>query len=242
MADVPAKDAEKWGAFYRAGAGLRYPDENLVRIVRGQRVAGVPKSGRALDLGFGTGPNLVMLAQTGFEAHGLEVDPACIEAAHRLAALENTTLHLGLLAGTALPYPDQHFDLVVSWNAIYYYGNRTLVRDALRDIHRVLRPGGVLLLSIIHPNNAIVQRLSPDLGDGAHRFERDGVVRDPRTGMTIFYEPQSAGWRTLLSPFERVEEGYVEVELFAPEHRNAWRLFVAQKAPVTQPGAPRAQP
>ncbi len=67
--DNNANGSERWAAFYRTGMGNVYPDENLVRLVKG-RYAEVPRSGRVLDVGFGIGGNLIMLAQSGFEAHG----------------------------------------------------------------------------------------------------------------------------------------------------------------------------
>jgi len=33
----------------------------------------------------------------------------------------------------------------------------------------------------------------------------------------------------LLSGFQDVEEGYAEADLFVPERRDAWRLFLARK-------------
>lgn len=225
---TPLPGAEQWAAFYSAGAGNVYPDENIVRLLRG-KYADVPRSGRALDVGFGRGANLVFLARSGFEAHGLEVSQASVDAALPLAAQAGVKLTVGLLSGTTLPYPDGYFDLILSWGAVYYYGARALVAEALNDFHRVLRPGGALLMSVIHPNSFMVRRLSDDLGDGAHRIDRDDP-HDNRFGMQIFYDGTSSGWRRLLARFDEVDEGYAEIDLFAPKRRDAWRLFLARKA------------
>ena len=221
------KGADRWASFYSTGIGNLFPDENLVRIVRG-RYAEIPRSGKALDIGFGRGANLVMLAQTGYEAHGLEVSEESVNAARELATQGDVQLHVGLLTGTALPYPDAFFDLVVSWNAVYYYGNRSLVGQAIEEMRRVLRPGGVLLMSIIHPSSFMNRQLTEDLGDGAHRIDRESPY-DNRFGLEIFWDATSSGWRRLLSGFGEVEEGYAESDLFVPERRDAWRLFLARK-------------
>ena len=224
--------AAKWGAFYAGGTGSMFPDESLVRLFRG-RFVNIPRGGRVLDVGFGTGNNLVMVAESGYEAHGLEVAEECLAAARRLAESAGVSLTLGLLDGTKLPYPDAHFDVVLSWNAVYYHGARSTVAEALADFHRVLRPGGVLLLSVPHPNNALARRLSNDQGDGVHRIEK-AFALDNRQGSAIFFEPTSSGWRRLLSCFDDVEEGYAEADLFAPGRRLAWRLFLALKGPLAQ--------
>jgi SAM-dependent methyltransferase len=219
--------AEKWGAFYAGGTGSVFPDESLVRLFRGAYVD-LPRTGRVLDVGFGTGNNLVMLAETGYEAHGLEVAESCLDAARALAEAAHVSLTLGLLDGTRLPYPDAYFDVVLSWNAVYYHGRRRPVAAAIEDFHRVLRPGGVLLLSVPHPNNVLTRRLSEDRGEGAHVIEKAAAI-DNRQGSEIFYEPTSSGWRRLLTVFAEVEEGYAEADLFNPGRRLAWRLFLARK-------------
>ena len=105
------KGSERWAAFYRTGTGNVYSDENLLRLVRG-KYAPVPRSGRVLDVGFGIGGNLIMLAQSGYEAHGLEVSQESIEAARTLASQAGVDLHLGAahrhwpaLPGRALRHP-----------------------------------------------------------------------------------------------------------------------------------------
>jgi SAM-dependent methyltransferase len=225
-AALPGSD--KWGVFYGSGRGSRYPDENLVRLIRGN-YADLPRAGRALDVGFGTGNNLIMLAQSGFEGYGLEVSEASLVTARSLAEAAGVELRLGLLSDTTLPFEEGFFDLVLSWNAVYYYGSRTLVEQAIQEFRRVLRPGGVLLMSVIHPNSFMVRRLSDDLGDGRHRIERESPF-DTRKGIDIFYEGTSSGWRQLLKSFGEVEEGFAEIDLFTPGRRDAWRLFLARKS------------
>ena len=135
MQEIRVRGVKKWASFYRQGSGNVYPDENLVRLIRG-RYMEIPRSGRVLDVGFGRGANLVMLAQSGFEAHGLEVSEESIEAARELASLTGCRFHLGLLTGTNIPYPDHAFDIIVSWNAVYYYGKRSLVAEYQRVLDR----------------------------------------------------------------------------------------------------------
>jgi len=227
MKQSPLSGAKEWEHYYSTGAGALYPDENLVRIIKGTYTT-VPRSGRVLDAGFGRGGNLVMFAQNGYEAHGLEVSQENIKAAEELAARTGVKLHVGLLTGPKLPYPDAHFDIVLSWSAVYYFGKRSLVAEAIKEFRRVLRPGGVVLLSVIHPNNCIVKRLSEDLGEGTRRVVQEWA-HDNRAGLEIFYDETSDGWKSLLSGFSQVEEGYAEAQLFDPARRLAWRLFLARK-------------
>jgi len=115
-----------------------------------------------LDIGFGRGANLMLLAQSEFEAYGLEVSQESVDAAREMAARVNTNLQLDLLEGTDLPFEDSFYDLVVSWNAVYCYGQRSNVHDAIEEMRSVLKPGGVLLMSVIHPGSFMTRRLSFD--------------------------------------------------------------------------------
>ena len=151
-----------------------------------------------------------------------------IVAARELASRAGVELHLGLITGTGLSYPDSYFDMVISWNAVYYHGSRSLVAEAIEEFRRVLRPGGVLLMSVIHQNSFMTRRLSDDVGDGTRRIDRESP-HDTRFGMEIFYDGTSSGWRRLLAGFQEVEEGYAEADLFVPQRRDAWRLLPARK-------------
>ena len=221
------RGADRWAAFYRERRGNTYPDENLVRLIRG-KYSDIPRSGRILDVGFGRGANLIFFAESGFECHGVEVSQESLDAARELADRAGVTLTLGLLTGTTLPYNKDYFDIVLSWSAVYYHGSRSAVREAIAEFYRIILPGGILLMSVIHPNSFMTRRLSEDLGDGSRRIDRPDP-HDNRLDLEIFYDATSTGWRNLLAPFCTVEEGYVEIDLFNPARRDAWRLFLARK-------------
>jgi ubiquinone/menaquinone biosynthesis C-methylase UbiE len=221
------KGSDKWGSFYGAGKGNVYPDESLVRLIRG-KYADIPKSGRVVDVGFGIGANMVLFAQSGFDVHGMEVSQPSLDAASELAKKAGVSFSLKLITGTEMPYPDNHFDIVLSWAAVYYHGSRTKVQAAIDDFHRVIRPGGVLLMAVPHPNSHWPRRLSDDIGDGTHKVDRQSPY-DLRYGLEIFYEPSSSGWRTLMKKFSSIDEGYSEEDLFNSERRDARRFFLARK-------------
>ncbi len=228
MDETTSKASARWHDFYSSGSGNTLPDENIVRLIKGTSYADMPRSGRAIDIGFGRGATLMFLSDAGFETHGLEVSQASVKAAEEWARSSGRKVTLGLIDGPRLSYDNGFFDLIVSWNAVYYFGSRSLVHDALKEFRRVLAPGGAVLLSVIHPNSNMVRRLRlVDPVEGTHEIESEAPW-DNRKGLEIFYEPTSTGWRKLLSHFGEVEEGFIEVDLFAPDAREAWRLFLAR--------------
>ena len=96
---------------------------------------------RILDAGAGTGGNLRWLARFG-TAYGIDVAP---EALHFCLARSLSTVALASV--TDLPYPDETFDLVTSFDVIYHLGVSDDVA-ALREAARVLRAGGTLLVRV----------------------------------------------------------------------------------------------
>jgi SAM-dependent methyltransferase len=95
---------------------------------------------RALDAGCGTGFQTAVLAELGYAAHGLDLSAGLLDVARR--TLDAVPLVRGDVE--ALPYRDGVFDAVTCCGSTLSF-----VPDAaraLRELGRVLRPGGRLLL------------------------------------------------------------------------------------------------
>jgi SAM-dependent methyltransferase len=95
---------------------------------------------RILDAGCGTGNNLVHFARLG-RAVGLDLS----EEALRFCRSRGVAVVGGSLR--ALPFPDARFDCVTSFDVLYH---RWVEDDAaaVRELARVLAPGGLLLVRV----------------------------------------------------------------------------------------------
>jgi SAM-dependent methyltransferase len=119
-------------------AGRRRILESFVReIIAGLNVQG--RSARILDVGCGTGANLEMLAQFG-EAEGVDVSEDAL-AFCRARGLTRVTHG----AAERLPYADASFDLVTALDVVEHLDDDA---GGLREMRRVLRPGGRALLFV----------------------------------------------------------------------------------------------
>ena len=119
---------------------LRFKEEliDAAAIDRGQRV---------LDVGCGTGTMLLMIAQRHPDASlaGVDPDPRVLERAQRKIAQAGRAIALREASATALPYADESFDVVLS-SLVFHHLTCCEKLQAMREIHRVLAPGGELHL------------------------------------------------------------------------------------------------
>jgi ubiquinone/menaquinone biosynthesis C-methylase UbiE len=119
---------------------------------------------RVLDLGCGTGTLVLMARRRCPEATviGLDGDPTILGIARRKAERAGIPVQLDKGMAYALPYADGSFGAVVS-TLTFHHLTPDQQERALREMRRVLRPGGRLVIAdLTRPHNRLmrlVQRL-----------------------------------------------------------------------------------
>ena len=101
---------------------------------------------RLLDIGCGTGRTLHQIARThpSMRLWGVDLSPAYVKVARRRLA-ELAELTVAVENGEQLPFAEGTFDVVTS---VYLFHElpRNARRNVVREMHRVLRPGGLLVI------------------------------------------------------------------------------------------------
>lgn len=121
-----------------------------------------------LDVACGGGNVVCAFAPVVRHAVGIDVTPAMLERASRMAAdkgLQNVTWVEGDVA--TLPWPDARFDIVVTRFSFHHFPDPLAV---LREMKRVCRPDGRILVADMHASPAQAK------ADEFNRMER---LRDP---------------------------------------------------------------
>jgi SAM-dependent methyltransferase len=114
------------------------------RINRGLRL--LPKRGveKALEIGYGAGAVLLALGAGVRELHGLDLD-ADPKVVQGLLAARGRTAKLVQGSVYELPYADATFDLIASFSTFEHLDKFAV---GLREVARVLKPGGHFLLGM----------------------------------------------------------------------------------------------
>lgn len=117
--------------------------EFLVRYVGARHARFLLKlihhQGRVLDVGCGRGFTLQAIANEGVEAHGFEVSQNAVQGID-----PRILVHLAESL-VAAQLQAELFDEVILWHVLEHIPNP---RETIEEIHRILRPGGVLLVAV----------------------------------------------------------------------------------------------
>jgi SAM-dependent methyltransferase len=189
-------------------------------------------SGEALDIGCGEGRVSRLIKELGYRLTAADPVARFIEAAKEL----NSADRYEVATAAALPFKDQSFDLAVAYNMLMDVED---VPAAVKEIRRVLKPSGTLVISIVHPFSDRGSFAGPEpdapfvvAGSyfGRERFE--GV--EERDGLKMHF----AGWSQPLEAYMAAlsEAGLAVTQLKEPvpqSSRQRWSripLFLWLKA------------
>jgi ubiquinone/menaquinone biosynthesis C-methylase UbiE len=179
----------------------RYPSipktcDHLSYLVRKQYVLemldAIGKGGRILDIGCGPAVYTRDLVTRGWNVYGMDISSGMLEAAVRLAKSLPRRVNFTAAHATQLPFAGGSFDAVLCVGVVSYV---TDVPALLREVRRMLRPGGQAIFQI---SNALsisefdlklrrqLGRLLPRRGElDAHDRFRENVMLNPYTPATF---------------------------------------------------------
>ncbi len=121
--------------------------------------------GDALDVGCGTGILAGRLRDAGYRMTGVDPSEGMLDELRRnVPGVEPVKA-----SATDMPFPDDTFDLVYTVAAMHHIADPEAVQASLREMVRVARPGGRILVWDHNPRNPywplIMSRVPQDQGD-----------------------------------------------------------------------------
>ena len=176
------------GYFFRYEAQRLQSGSSQIELARTQELVTryvPPLPAVIFDVGGGPGVYACWLAKQGYEVHLVDAVPLHVELARQASQAQPDAPLAGIEVGDArsLQRSDTSVDVVLLFGPLYHLTERADRLTALREAHRVLRPGGLLLAVGISrfasaldglrqglfDDPAFAQIVERDLIDGQHR-------------------------------------------------------------------------
>ena len=192
MRNYLRENIERYRGMPHTGASAKYADFSS----RGFLEEVIPRlrlgwdRGRVLELGTGTGPGAIYLAECGFDVHAIDVIPEAIAEARRIASERGLEVRFEVLDVTRIPHHGPAYDLIVDsycLQGIVLDGDREAV---FRAVKARLDPDGYYLVSSAmyaaarhRGDQQVVDRRSGRVFD---RYDEASLF-DPDTD--VYYEP-----------------------------------------------------
>jgi len=139
-----------WGSgpYERISEHLAIAHDHVLRAVEAR------PGQRWLDVATGTGEIAVAAAKRGAGVTAIDIAPKLIERARERARASGLDVALEVGDAERLPYPNAHFDVVVSAFGVMFTPDQ---RTAAAELARVTRPGGRLALLNWHPARGVAE-------------------------------------------------------------------------------------
>jgi len=175
-------------------------------------LAGPLPGRRVLDVGTGDGTYAIEAARRGAHVTGIDVDPAMLAAARSRSDCAGVSVALREARAEELPFDDGAFDIVLAVTVLCFVPD---ARGAVREMARVLAPGGRLVLGELGRFSvwAAERRVRGWLGSSTWKrarfwsrsnlaeLARDAGLDVVETRGSIFYPPSDVAAR-LAAPLE----------------------------------------
>lgn len=217
-----------WEDTYAQGQQLnKYPYDQVVSFVfrhapRDRKREEI----RILEVGCGAGNNLWFTAKEGFDSYGIDASQSAIAYAQKRFDEEGLACDLRVADFTDIPFPTDHFDIVIDRGAITETGF-SFARKTIREIHRVLKENGLFYFNP-YSKSHISYKTGKKIHDGLVSEITHGLIR---AGTTCFYDKYMI--EDLLNPDHwSIQSIYHKetIDYFDMEHTHAeWEIHARAK-------------
>ncbi|WP_432167917.1 class I SAM-dependent methyltransferase [Streptomyces sp. bgisy031] len=185
---------------------------------------GIDRHAAILDYGCGYGRTLHELEQQGFDhLTGIDTSPGMIE---RARLLQPTARFAVLDTPPLSPYPDAVFDTAVLFAVLTCIPGEEAQHRLVDELHRVLKPGGILYVSDYVLQDDERNRSRYDRCAG--RYDHYGVF-ETDDGAVFRHHPRS-WFSSLLSGFEPLDTRDITVNTMSGHPARGIQLLVRKTA------------
>ncbi len=197
-----------WSNIYKAGLNnLSYPNENLVRYLYYLYPEKNFSDLKVLDYGFGSGNNLRHLDLLNCEVYGVEISEDAKKLTVEKLRKDFDTDKLFIMnSDSVLPYEKESFDVVISWQVLYYNSLESLEK-VLAIIKGLLKPGGKFIGTMARMEDIA-------FANSVQQNEYEWTtVKGNQTGSVILGMHTEEDIKKIFGMFTKIDIGYFETKL-----------------------------
>ncbi|MCL5985079.1 MAG: methyltransferase domain-containing protein [Actinobacteria bacterium] len=103
-----------------------------------------------LEVGCGLGGNAAILAKEGVNLNAIDITPGAVDLCKKRFDLFSLKGDISLGDAENLHFADDEFEFIWSWGVIHHTAN---MQNAVDEIRRVLKPGGIAKIMVYHRNS-----------------------------------------------------------------------------------------
>lgn len=129
---------------------LKYPSE----LVIGFLTKNLKKQSKVLDMGCAAGRHVILSAELGHQAYGIDLSNNSFEICYKVAQNKNLKVNLKQTSMENTGYTDAFFDAVICMAAICGNPLKTQL-TIIQEIKRILKPNGIFLISFYGVNDGL---------------------------------------------------------------------------------------
>ncbi len=159
------KEWDDFYTLYRNSNPLRWPDINVVRLVKKVRL---PKDSKVLDIGCGEGRHVRFFTEEGYSVFCVDASEAALNVCRVLYGIDREHLiNINIESGLKI-FDEGSFDLILCWGVLHYIRNPERI---IKDIYNMLKNGAFAILSFTS--------LRDERSSAAHicnKYEYDEVI------------------------------------------------------------------
>ena len=165
-------------------------EQSVLEVNQVAKQTKINKSAKVLDLACGVGRHSIVFAQKGFNVVGLDFSNHYLTEAKKSALKLKSKVKFvrGDMKNLKPYFDEQSFDLVVSlYNSFGYFKNRGDDLKMLKEVFRVLRPGGKFVINTLN-GKGVKRALEKPVSVGREPIKNvfmiDAVKFDRKKGQT----------------------------------------------------------
>ena len=159
------------------------PAEDLIRMMRLEKIAPTSREDLAVDFGCGEGRNTEFLLNFGYKVLATDVSEVALRATEARSQVRGAQFSLLDPLGSKLPAVDNTVSLIVCWEVLHWLGSKEAFVFYLREFKRIMKKVGSTVIFTMPTEQHYVRLRSIEIGQSqflsTSKARQDCVLYSP---------------------------------------------------------------